>query len=83
MLRRHRHTLRPALAILAGLSGALALIVGLAPGFGWGLLLIALALAAGPAPQRPGGPTHRGGRARPAGHARRNGRRMAARGRHR
>lgn len=50
MSRRHRETLRRVVAVLAGIGGAAALIVGLPPGLGWALLLIALALTAAPTP---------------------------------
>jgi hypothetical protein len=51
MSRRRRDALRRVVAVLAGVGGAAALIVGLPPGLGWALLLIALALTAAPTPQ--------------------------------
>jgi len=87
MPRRHRHVLRLVLATLAGMGGAGALIVGLPPGFGWGLVLIAIGLAAAPMPRgrpaRSTAPAHRRARSRTSRHAVRVHRSATARQRHR
>ena len=51
MVSFRRFTLA-AFAVVLALGGAFALILGAAPGFGWGLLLIALALGSAATPRR-------------------------------